>query len=176
MPADGVERAQNNYERRKCWTFLRSGRKKCNGYNKTFQKERITLQYLRYRFLFISTTCNKQKQGFKWLYGKRIQTHRGPFCAPKPDACRSVYARCFTAGQNCGKSGLGYRTTSHRGPSLASGRWAFGPPGRRSPLGRGLAFSKTLTKLVVTPTFYVVKSSDKPIEHVISFWLWGKAI
>ena len=156
MPADGVVRAQNNYERRKCWTSLRSGRKKCNGYNKTFQKERITLQYLRYRFLFISTTCNKQKQGFKWLYGKRIQTHRGPFCAPKPDACRSVHARCFTAGQNCGKSGLGYRVA---GPSRAVaglGPRAAGPSGRRAVVvhwAAGLLSAKPLQNWWSLPHF-----------------------
>ena len=33
-----------------------------------------------------------------------------------------------------------------------------------------------LKKRVVTPTFYVMKWSDKSIQHVISFWLWAKGI
>ena len=42
--------------------------------------------------VFISTTCNKQKQAFKWLNCKRTHTRPRPFYTPKPyaDLCMSV--------------------------------------------------------------------------------------
>ena len=72
----------------------------------------------------------------------------------------------FTAGQkNCGKPGLGHRAA---GPPLRaagpSGLRAVGPSRAvgREPLGRGPAFSKTLSD-VVPPTQKVV---EKVLIHV----------
>ena len=74
---------------------------------------------------FISTTYNKQKQGFKLLNGKQIQTHRRPLNMLKPP-------RGFSAAwaKNWEKSGQGHRAA---GSSRAVGHRAVA--GRR-PLGR----------------------------------------
>ena len=75
--------------------------------------------------------------------GKRIQTHRRPFCTTKPDAdlCMRVDLPLDKkAVENQDWTGLSHRAA---GPP---GRRAAGPSraGGRGPLGRGPAFSKTL--------------------------------
>ena len=69
---------------------------------------------------------------FKWLNGKRIQTHRRPCSRPNPmQVC--AWAWIYRWAKNCGKSGTRPRAA---GPGLrAGGPWAT---------GRGSAFCKTL--------------------------------
>ena len=78
-----------------------------------------------------------------------IQTHRRPFCTPKPDAdlCMRVDLRW---PKKLWKISTGLAGLRAAGPSRAVdrgplGRWAAGPwrAVGRVPLGRGPAFSKT---------------------------------
>ena len=103
---------------------------------------------------FISTTCNKHKQEFKWLNGKRTQTRRRPFYTPKPDADLGMRVdlpldkKTMEMGnQDSGPPGrravAGHRPLGRRGP------WAVG----RGPVGLradGPVFSKTPSQPRVT--------------------------
>ena len=129
--------------------------------------------------LFTTTNTNKDSND---LNTKQIQTHRRPFCMPKPDADLCIHVDLLLDKTNCGKSGLGYRASGPPGRRAIAGRGpqAAGPSGRRAagpwravgrgPLGRGPAFSKThllersknLPKcLSLIVTFYILYSRFK---------------
>ena len=83
--------------------------------------------------------------------GKRIQTRRRPFCRPKPDAdlCMRIDLPLDKKLWKIRTGAAGRRAIAGRGPRAAgpSGYRAAGPLRAvgRGPLGRGPAFSKTLT-------------------------------
>ena len=102
-----------------------------------------------WKHFFISTTCNKQKQGFKWLNGKQIRTHCHPFCMPdQMQICVCTWIYRWT--NKLSKIRTGTPGLQAAGPSLAMGHrprgvvgcglWAFGPPaaGPSQAMGHGL--------------------------------------
>ena len=84
----------------------------------------------------ISTTCNKQKQEFKWLNGKRTQTRRRPFYTPKPDADLCMRLDLLLDKKlwkiRTGPPGRQAMGCGARRPSWAAGRWTFRLPGCRA--------------------------------------------
>ena len=97
--------------------------------------------------LFTTTNRNKDSKNCK-----RIQTHRRPFCTPKPDAdpCMRVNLpldrkTVENEDRATGPPGPpGRRAVAGRGPLAAgpSGRRAAGPLGRGGPWAAGLLLAK----------------------------------
>ena len=99
--------------------------------------------------------CKMDDREFEFVYHfKRIQTHRRPFCTPKPDADlwmlvdlpldkKTVENQDWATGppdhRAAGPPGCG--AVAGRGPR-AAGRLAFGPPGRCGPWAAGLLLAK----------------------------------
>ena len=77
---------------------------------------------------------SSQSAVFALCHTKRIQTHRRPFCTPKPDADLCIHVDLPLDKTNCGKSGLGYRASGPTGRRAVAGRGprAAGPSGRRA--------------------------------------------
>jgi len=77
VPADGVVRAQNKCEVRKCFTYWGGDRKKCNRHRKKFKKGSITLKNAwlpLYLMLWNGSDKPMQKVISFWLWAKDIQT------------------------------------------------------------------------------------------------------
>ena len=97
----------------------------------------------------ISFCLSQQKQGFKWLNDKQMQTHRGPFCTPKPDANLCMYIDLLLNNKT-GKSGLGLWAA---GPLRAIARRLLGLWVATLPRAMGLLLAKPVPSCV--PTFRV---------------------
>ena len=89
----------------------------------------------RERKRFISTTSNKQKQRFKWLNGKWIQTHRRPFVRPNMmQICACTWINHFTKTVKNQDSGPSWAVGCRPLDLWTARPWASGLPATDLPL------------------------------------------